>query len=198
MIKEKFDFVHDIQKVYRNLLDSMSKPGVINNIKNEVDKLDVYSDLSKGLMTLSYTLLNIESKFYTKDENDKNYIKLRTLGKSVGIEKAEFIIMDIAKYTKDEILSTLEKVQIGTLEDPHLGATVVIKTSNLSNDKKYILKGPGIKDMAYVDIEGIDMDFFNKRTEIMYEYPLGFDLIFIDSNGNLLCLPRTTKVEVNN
>lgn len=197
-MKEKFDFVHDIQKVYRNLLDSMSKPGVINNIKNEVDKLDVYSDLSKGLMTLSYTLLNIESKFYTKDENDKNYIKLRTLGKPVDIEKAEFIIMDIAKYTKDEILNTLEKVQIGTLEDPHLGATVVIKTSNLSNDKKYILKGPGIKDIAYVNIEGIDMDFFNKRTEIMYEYPLGFDLIFIDSNGNLLCLPRTTKVEVNN
>lgn len=197
-MKEKFDFVHDIQKVYRKLLDSMSKPGVINNIKDEVDKLDVYSDLSKGLMTLSYTLLNIESKFYTKNENDKNYIKLRTLGKSVNINEAEFIIIDYKKYSKEEILNLLEKVQIGTLENPHLGATIIIKVSKISSDKKYIFKGPGIKNITYIDIEGIDIDFFKKRKELVYDYPLGFDFIFIDNNENLLCLPRTTKVEVNN
>ncbi|MGL4865355.1 phosphonate C-P lyase system protein PhnH [Cetobacterium sp.] len=193
---EKFDFVHDIQKIYRKLLDSMSKPGTINNIENEIQNLEVYSSLSKEMMALAYTLLNIESKFYIENEEEKKYVKLHTFAQEKVLEKAEFILVDSKKDGEEKILEVIENASIGTLEDPHLGATLIISVDKITNKENLILKGPGIKNQTSFSIDGLSEKIFEKRDLINSEFPLGIDFILVDKFGNIGCLPRTTKLEV--
>lgn len=194
---EKFDYIHDIQNSYRKLLDSMAKPGRINNIKEEVDKLEVHSKLSKELMLLADVLLNLESSFYIKELEFQHYIKLHTFAKVEKVEEAEFIFVDRKNYSEEEFRDLLEKVRIGTLQDPHLGGTLIVKVEKITEDSILSLKGPGIKDKKYLGIVGLSREFIEKREEINSEFPMGVDMIFVDNSGNLVCIPRTTEVEVS-
>lgn len=195
---EKFDFVHDIQKIYRKLLDSMSKPGTINNIEKNIESLEIYSTLPKEMMALAYTLLNIESKFYIDNKDEEKYIKLHTFAQEKSIEKAEFILIDSEKYDENKILEIMDKTSVGSLENPHLGATLIFQVKEIKNEDEYILKGPGIKEKAFLYIDGLSKKILKKREEMNSEFPLGIDLILIDKLGNITCLPRTTKLEVKN
>ncbi|MGL4788738.1 phosphonate C-P lyase system protein PhnH [Cetobacterium sp.] len=194
---EKFDFVHDVQRIYRKLLDSTSKPGTINCVEQEVEKIDVHCSLSKGLMGMAYTLLNIESKFFIEDKKEAEYIRLHTFAREKEIESAEFIFLDSKVCDEKKIIHILEQINIGTLENPHEGATLILKVPKISEDKYLELKGPGIKNSKFLKIETLGEDFFGKRAEINREFPLGVDMVFLDELGNICVLPRTTKVEVN-
>lgn len=193
---EKFDFVHDTQKIYRKLLDSMSKPGKINNISNEIKDIEIYSSLSKDLMGIIYTLLNLESKFYIEDKEESKFIKLHTLAKEKNIENAEFIIFDIEKENKNNLIEIVEKCEVGTLEDPNLGSTLILKVKKIQESGDLILRGPGIKNSNEFSIDGLDEVFFKKREAINKEFPMGIDIILIDQDANIACLPRTTSIEV--
>ncbi len=195
---EKFDYIHDVQKIYRKLLDSMSKPGKINNIKEETDKIELHCEgLSKGVMGLAHTLLNLESTFYIKDKLKQNYIKLHTLSKIKNISKSEFIFVEKENYTNIELINIMDECEIGDLENPHLGATLIIEVSNIENDGNLLFRGPGIKTKNSFRVKDLDVEFFQKREEINMDFPLGIDIILVDKLGNIGCIPRTTKVEVN-
>ncbi|MGL5191382.1 MAG: phosphonate C-P lyase system protein PhnH [Cetobacterium sp.] len=193
---EKFDFVHDVQRIYRKLLDCTAKAGGINNIKNEIDRLEVHSTLSKELMAIAYTLLNIESRFYIEDKKESEYVRLHTFASEEKIELSEFVFLDSNILNEEKVIKILEKMSIGTLEDPHEGATLILKVPKISEEGLLELRGPGIKHNKVLEVEGLGREFFEKRAEINSEFPLGVDILFLDEFGNMCSLPRTTKVEV--
>ncbi|MGL6166985.1 MAG: phosphonate C-P lyase system protein PhnH [Fusobacteriaceae bacterium] len=195
---EKFDYVHDIQKIYRKILDSMSKPGKINEIADNIKHLEVHSSLSKEIMSLAYTLLNIDSKFYIEIKEEEKYIQLHTFARGESIEKSEFIFIDIRNQEVDNILNIMKKAPKGTLEDPHEGATLILHVEEIKESEGLVLSGPGIKEKTDVFVVELNEEILKNRAEINSEFPLGIDFILIDNSGRILCLPRTTKVEVMN
>lgn len=196
MILEKFDFVHDVQRIYRKILDSTAKPGTVNCMQDELERLSVHCSLSKGLMGIAYTLLNIESKFYIEDKKEAEYVRLHTFAREKNIEAAEFIFLDSNRCDEKKVIQIMEKISVGTLEDPHEGATLILKVPKISKKEFLELKGPGIKNNKFLEIESLSKSFFEKRAEINSEFPLGVDMIFLDELGNICVLPRTTRVEV--
>ena len=55
------------------------------------------------------------------------------------------------------------------------------------------LEGPGIANTENVEIAGSEY-WMDARAEANKEYPLGVDMILIDRQSNIMCLPRTTII----
>lgn len=59
-----------------------------------------------------------------------------------------------------------------------------------------VCRGPGIRDQIAPGIRGLGTREIFYLQEINREFPLGIDGIFLDRGNRLLCLPRSTRIEV--
>jgi len=191
----KLDMVHDIQAAYRKTLDSMSRPGLISNIRNQADKVNMEIGSLDSTLVLVLMLLDTEVKFKVYSEREAEINKLinqLTYAKATEAESANYIL--ILKDSKPEDFEeAFRKAYPGDLLDPHKAATIIAEAESLSNDRMLTLTGPGIETEHYINVKTID-GWVDLRAEKNSEYPLGIDLIFTDPNDNILCLPRTTQI----
>ncbi|EHQ89975.1 phosphonate C-P lyase system protein PhnH [Desulfosporosinus youngiae] len=191
----KLDLVHDIQAAYRKTLDSMSRPGLISNIRNQADKVNIESGCLNSTLVMVMMLLDTEVKFKVYSEREAEINKLinqLTYAKATEAESANYIL--VLKDSKPEDFEkAFRKAYPGDLLDPHAAATIIVEAESLSNDRMLTLTGPGIANERYINVKTID-DWVDLRSEKNSEYPLGIDLIFTDPNDNILCLPRTTQI----
>jgi alpha-D-ribose 1-methylphosphonate 5-triphosphate synthase subunit PhnH len=87
----------------------------------------------------------------------------------------------------------IASARAGTLVDPHLGATVVMEVPFLEEGGTLLLSGPGIESAARLAV-GPDRCWVEARAAKNAEFPLGVDLILVDSRFALAALPRTTVI----
>jgi len=191
----EIDMVYDIQKAYRKLLVCMSRPGSIENLEEESEKIHIDINLFNSTLTLMFMLLDSEVSFkiVSKDEGKiSKVVQQLTYAKSKNIEEADFIFI-LEDADKDMLGEVLIDAKVGDLVNPHKSATVIIETNKISNEKKFSLQGPGIKNENYIDLQ-LDKTWLDKFYEKNIEFPMGIDIIFTDKNSNITCLPRTTKI----
>ena len=94
---------------------------------------------------------------------------------------------------KQLIKDVFNEAKRGTLTNPQQSATILIETDYLSNGNQLTLEGPGIELTENVEIAGSEF-WMTERARAVEEYPLGIDIILIDQNSNIMCLPRTTNI----
>jgi len=190
--KHSFDAVFDSQKVFRLILEAMANPARVVNIKESADNL--YGSYPEFL-ALAMTLLDNEVSFNTCESHSlSDEIASLTLAKREQIEAADFIFVCDESIVK-EIKSVIENVKYGTLSDPHKSATVIIR--NIGAPVYCLtLSGPGIAGFTTINATQTIKDAIALRDTQNYEYPQGIDLIFISSDGDLIAIPRLTRVEV--
>jgi len=99
----------------------------------------------------------------------------------------------------------------GTLIDPHSGATVLLEIVSLGGNGSptggneaagpggcWILAGPGIENTAELHCGSQDVDILREallaREQACSEFPLGIDLILVDQEADVVCIPRTSLV----
>lgn len=191
----KFDYVHDVQRAYRKLIDSISKPGTMVSLYEESRKLDSVANCNRSILVLMLMLLDAEVTFHIlggETQNISRYINQLTYSKVVPLEEADFIYV-LEGADSEEIEGAIIRCKIGDLVNPHLSATLIIEVEKISNHRDLVLSGPGIKGEKYISISG-ETDWVKLRAEKNIEYPLGIEMYFVDKNYNLLALPRTTKI----
>lgn len=183
------------QKTFRALLQAMSHPGRVFTLSQESG---VESQESGGLMLILQTLLDREVGFCvigTEKEYLKTNISELTGCPVKDISDADFIIISDGE-SNGEIL----KAKRGTLEYPDIGATVIYSIRSLSarddGGLTLTLKGPGINGEISPFLSGVSKREFHYLKEINSEYPLGIDSVFIDSANRIMCIPRSTRIEV--
>ena len=178
--KHNFDVVFDSQKIFRLILEAMSNPTRVVNIKE-------YGDDSVFL-AVAMTLLDNEVSFNTcGNETLSEEISSLTLAKRENIENADFIFTNDVKY--------IENFKCGTLADPHKSATVIIRNDG-DPACQLTFYGPGINGLTTVQVTQIVHDAIILRDAQNYEYPQGIDLIFVSGAGELFAIPRLTRMEV--
>jgi len=187
--KHNFDTVFDSQKLFRLVLEAMANPTKIVNIKEYADKLFGYHPL---FLAVAMTLLDNEVSFNTCENCSlTDELASLTLAKKENIETADFIFI----YDLNYMECAIKNAKYGTLSDPHKSATVVVR-----NDDEPIcrltLYGPGIAGRTTVNATQTVKDAIALRDAQNYEYPKGIDLIFVSSTGELIAIPRLTRVEV--
>ena len=94
---------------------------------------------------------------------------------------------------KQLINDVFNEAKRGTLTNPQQSATIIIETEYLSNGTPAYVRRTGncsirktwkLREVSY---------WVTERAEANKEYPLGVDMILIDRNSNMMCLPRTTN-----
>lgn len=185
------DLVHDMQSIFRKIVNLNSFPGNILNLKVESDKIPSQLDFHKGVLLLSLTLFDGEVTFYCTDKELSQIISGYTYSKQSGLKSANFII----HTPTDNISDLIDGASKGTLSDPHLGATIFVQVDEISKDNPNLkLQGPGIKDQSQISITS-GFNFTKSREKANNEFPIGVDMILVDKNGNFTALPRTTIIE---
>ncbi|SFG83149.1 alpha-D-ribose 1-methylphosphonate 5-triphosphate synthase subunit PhnH [Desulfotomaculum arcticum] len=191
----KLDLVHDIQRVYRKTVDAMSRPGLIVNIKDQAEKVDLEVGCFKSTVLLAMMLLDTETTFKVVSEREAEiakFINHLTYAKGAETQSAGFILVlhDAKPLSLEE---TLKTACPGDLVDPHQSATIIVEADNLGYDGDLLLTGPGIDGERWIKVQTAG-SWVDIRAEKNSEYPLGIDLIFTDANDNVLCIPRTTQI----
>lgn len=184
--------VHDTQDTYRNLLNSMSRPGTISPVIGEVQ---AEIPFHHATFLTALTLLDAEVRFHVvgDQEHVRKAIADYTLARSSTVEEADYII--VPNGTKEETLfQALKNCKVGSLVDPQNASTWIIEQEELSQHGSLTLTGPGIQNEASLQLD-VTEKFWGVRREKVKEFPLGIDLIFTDARS-LACIPRTTKVSV--
>ncbi|WP_315065629.1 phosphonate C-P lyase system protein PhnH [uncultured Clostridium sp.] len=190
------DLVHDIQTSYRKVLNCMSRPGSIENIAYQIEKVDINIDFSKSTLIMMYMLLDAEVSFKIVSHEEEKIGKLvnqLTYGKYTSLEEADFIFI-MKDADEDMVEQAFKAAKIGDLIDPHKSATIVVEVEEINNNKELMLRGPGIKKENYIQVK-VKGDWLGEREKKNIEYPLGIDMILLDEESNVMCLPRTTQIK---
>ena len=213
--KHSFDEVFDSQKVFRLLLEAMSNPMRVVNIREYAEKF--YGDCPDSMdgrrrafsgaadpafLALAMTLLDNEVSFYVcENQSLSDEIASLTLAKRDKTESADYIFVD----NLDCMEYAIENAKQGTLADPHKSATVIIANDGVyasmnrqtdvsqpafSSIGWLTLSGPGIEGYKTVQVTQAVKDAIALRDAQNYEYPEGIDLIFVSGGGGLLAVPR--------
>lgn len=180
---------HRTQRVFRNILEAMTFPGKIIQLeKSESQMANLFSQTA----VICQTLLDSEVTFSVLNDRESSQdIHAYTGSHAVHVREADFIV--IPKEATDSFLEQVEWAKTGNLKDPQNSATIIYEVDSLFSGTHFELSGPGIKEEAFI-YSTIPLDFIETRAKLNAEYPLGIDAIFIDKEGYILALPRTTRV----
>lgn len=196
-----FDDVHDTQQIYRKLLDCMARPGKLNSIEPFVQSLEHGDLLPKPLLSLAYTLVDREVSFHVisdQTENIQKYIHWQTFSPYADLHEADYVFIG-KQLCNDEIGDLMKRLMIGTLEDPHLSATILIAVNALTEGPgdgvKLRISGPGIQGVKEVYADGLPIAWIEERNKLNSEFPLGIDMILTTDTGEMMAIPRTTMIE---
>ena len=191
------------QELYRLVLQALARPGEIQHISNKIlEGLSLNQETSMSsnvyIDALALMVLDLKISFYLPQkflEAAKAGFYAKRQSAFTSADQADFIFMPaLDDCETDAIL----QAKPGTLFDPHRSASVFVAMQTLSNTAdietphQIILKGPGIKDKNTVFVSALEA--FQARQARNDEYPCGIDMIFVDKDGNLFALPRTTEL----
>lgn len=191
----QLDLVHDMQIVYRKVLNCMARPGLIENIDLEAKKINTEHDLFKATLIMMYLLLDTETSYKivtNKEEAITRIVNQHTYARAQNVEEADYLFI-LGDSSPFELENAISKSKIGDLVDPHKSATILIEVERIKQRGNLTLIGPGIEKENYAEIQVVG-DWMHERKKKNIEYPLGIDMVFIDQNSNIMCLPRTTQV----
>jgi alpha-D-ribose 1-methylphosphonate 5-triphosphate synthase subunit PhnH len=182
---------HRQHATYRIILQAMSHPG-----KSYRLPAPTAADIKHApLLAMLGCLLDSEVTFSIIGDDCSplaNELTLYTGSSRTGISEADFII---ARHGATDGLLPL--IKRGSLEYPDKGATVVYRIDEIMDyGGTAALTGPGINGVIRPRFAGLAAEELPGFREINAEYPLGVDVMFLDSHGRIACIPRSTKIGV--
>jgi alpha-D-ribose 1-methylphosphonate 5-triphosphate synthase subunit PhnH len=86
-------------------------------------------------------------------------------------------------------------LMLGSDEEPHRSATVVLGVRGFKAGRRLRLSGPGIRDPRLFEVDGLGEDIVAARVALTERFPRGVDLI-LTAGRELAAIPRTTKLEL--
>jgi alpha-D-ribose 1-methylphosphonate 5-triphosphate synthase subunit PhnH len=94
-----------------------------------------------------------------------------------------------------EMLAALKQ---GSLLAPEEGATALVWLGSPIPGQagRARISGPGVASTACLAVSSPLLQTIEHRLAVPFEYPMGFDLFIVDSEGRVLGLPRTSNVDL--
>jgi alpha-D-ribose 1-methylphosphonate 5-triphosphate synthase subunit PhnH len=203
MVREVgFNDVFDSQTTFRALLDSMSRPGSICQIPRIAYKAPPRGFCPPALSILK-TLCDHRVSFSLGEAQSIpewiRYLEVNLAAPYRALDTADYVLFDGAAYD-----AGFARVKRGSLEYPESSTTALLFVSRLSLDSdksegpvcELILAGPGVKDRARLSVTGLDPAYASERKALNRDFPLGVDLFFVDPEGHVAGVPRSSTVEI--
>jgi alpha-D-ribose 1-methylphosphonate 5-triphosphate synthase subunit PhnH len=184
------------QKNYRSLLQAMSRPGRAFRL----DALGAVSSFAAA-MAIGECLLDPEVSLCVIGDGGAQTLRTVLVGstqvRTESLEAADFIFVCGVQSQGGVRLA-----KRGRLEFPEEGATLVYcmesHPTDVSDRFRIRLTGPGIAGQGGVapEMRGVPVEEFQELMAVNADYPLGVDAFFVRPNGELMGLPRSTRIQV--
>jgi alpha-D-ribose 1-methylphosphonate 5-triphosphate synthase subunit PhnH len=180
----------DAQRVFRQLLQAMARPGQIVPI----DRLpEAPKPLSGGAAALALTLFDLDTPIWVDDAlhaTAGDYLTFHTGAPvTADIGEAAFVLVADGRYLPD-----LTKVPLGDPEYPERAATIIVQVEQMRIDAGHRLRGPGILGHVDISVDGLGPEFWTELRKNHKRFPLGFDAVLV-AGDMVLALPRTVVLD---
>ncbi len=178
------DPARDAARAFRACLNVMARPGKIEQVTGARPP----QPLSEAAGTLIQTLCDADTPVVLIGDHDcqplRDWITFHTNAPLVQSRReAAFAVGSWSA------LLPLDAYAVGTDQYPDRSATLIVELPDLSNNGAR-LSGPGIRDIAYLNLPEPDLFSQNHRL-----FPCGLDFYFTAAD-RIAALPRSTHVEV--
>ncbi len=175
------------QGVYRQLLQAMSHPGRLHVLPTGA--------WASSLLAVCETLLDHEVSFSVAPGGDPAWET-----DIFALTKARIAPPDMADYLVikgPDSGGVIEEAKIGDPAFPDRGATLLyVLDGSLPDGDAPVLSGPGLAQPAPPEVNALSNAEWRRLRTINEEYPLGVDAICLLGDDQVLCLPRSTRIEV--
>ncbi|MGI6879549.1 phosphonate C-P lyase system protein PhnH [Microbacterium sp. gxy059] len=184
--------VRDAQRVFRAVLEAMSRPARPHPVDPGVAPPAPLGPLA-GAIVLA--LADAQTPVWldpalTRDEAAARWIRFHTGAPIVADAwDAAFAIASCPSAAP-----RLDELSAGTDEEPHLSATLVIDASDARPTGDLVATGPGVDGSLAWDGAGLPAGFLPQWRENGQRFPRGVDVLLAGRDG-IVGLPRTTRLE---
>ncbi len=170
------------QQIFRKLLQCFSFPGEIVSLKEHLG-------VDSILVGILATILDKSVSWNDDDNLVSQSDRLLLQSPLNNTENAQYVVRNAMKSPVDNF-----KINLGDLCNPEKGATLILLGEAIGKgDLKLQLTGPGIPNSKNILLQGFDPHWFTMRNQWNRNFPLGVDLILVDTE-QVLALPRTTTI----
>ena len=201
-----FDPVHDPQAAFRILLDAFARPGTVHDLAPLARRLPGAEDATAvgawGVVTR--TLLDADAPFAVVPDATTAFARsVREVTGAPRVPLADAGHVLVPDPTTDPA-PVLRAARRGTLEDPHLGATVVLAVDRLYGEGDaprghaarhatgYRIEGPGVDGTRSLWVAHRHA-WAAARDEAVADVPVGVDVLLLDGEDRIAALPRSTR-----
>ena len=168
------------QALFRLLLEAAARPGHVANLSAHLGGAPAALGVLATLCDSTQTLADAGGLL---DAGAWRFLDARP----APPEAAAFILADGAAppgFTP----------QLGTLEAPETGATLIVRVERLGEGQRLILAGPGIKGDCPLHVAGLALQWLSLRAVWCAHFPLGCDIALADAS-RVAILPRPTTIK---
>lgn len=191
------DPVADAQRVFRAVLEALSRPTLPQEVSSRVVPP---APLSPMIGALVLTLCDEQTPIWLdatlRDADDVgSWVRFHT-GASIVDDPSDAMFCVV---TRASSLPPFDALRQGTDEEPHLSSTVIIDAAGASAAGPFVATGPGVREDVVWDGAGLPASrpersaFLAAWAENSSSHPRGVDLI-LAGNDVVRGLPRTTSL----
>jgi len=175
----------EAQRCFRAVLDAMARPGTIHAVTGLAPPPPLPAALAAALLTLA----DHETPLWLdpRAEAARSWIGFHC-GTPFTEEPARAVFGVALTWTDLTLFNP------GTHETPEASATILLAVRGLGAGRPYRLRGPGLRDAAVLEVDGLPADFAAQWQRNHARFPCGVDLLLC-AGDRLTALPRSTSLE---
>jgi len=195
------------QRMFRVLLASMSRPGSIQSaehlphpapypalypISHSAASTEAYHS---ALLGVALTLLDQEVSYALPSPIGDLASRIRgmTMARHVRVEEADYV------FIRGGEPFDVTRLRRGSFLDPEQGATVICQVNAIHHEPAagglhLRLRGPGIPETRTLSLSPLHPAVLDSWVETNQEFPMGLDWIFVDLQGQIGAVPRSTAI----
>jgi len=180
---------YDNQKIFRAILQTMSRPGTITRLGNLPTPP---AGLHPAAAAVCLTLLDLDTPLWMGACPAKDiltYLRFQC-GCPVSVKQDE---ADFGLILDGTDLPELDRFHPGDIEYPDRSATLIIQVKSFSQGQRLNLSGPGINGKTILQGDGLAAEFRQAMIKNNRRFPLGYDVI-LTTETEIVSLPRTVQV----
>jgi alpha-D-ribose 1-methylphosphonate 5-triphosphate synthase subunit PhnH len=184
--QQALDPVHETQAIFRAMLTALSRPGQPVQLPHAAFGAPANPWVAAALLTL----VDHETTLACVDEDaTETFVRARTGARKAPLEAADFVLLEAAALSP----AIARTVKRGSFAYPDDSATLLIDVAANSERWLYATSGPGIAGTRTTELPFAPA-LVDALQEVNAQYPCGVDVLSIDAQGQLVGLPRTTRI----
>lgn len=185
------------QATYRLLLEALARPGRVVRL----DHLETLSPVASTAALLE-CLLDHDVSVCVLPGGEEVVDALRAAVVATGARTAPVERADVVVVAGGDSRGGLARAKRGTFEAPEEGATWIYSLNQAtgpSSDRFRVrLDGPGIAEPEGLapEMRGLPIGELIALSAVNADYPLGVDAFFVRPSGEVVGIPRSTRIRV--